>query len=81
MAFPLNSNNLRIVPDDSGYTIGVHFYLLIMSRNIQKYLGSYCWWLFCIFSYFSPPKSFYNDHPILPKCEISTYPYILFYIK
>ena len=32
---------------------------------------------YCTFSNFSPSKSFYNDLPILPKCEIRTYPYIL----
>ena len=34
--------------------------------------------LYCIFSNFWPPKLFYNDPPILPKCEIRTYsPHIL----
>ena len=41
MIFPLNSNNLRILPDDSGYSIGAHFYLLVMSWKIKKHLCSY----------------------------------------
>ena len=37
--------------------------------------------LYCLFSNFSPPKSFYNDSPVLPKCEIRTYPHILLSIS
>ena len=40
MAFPLNSNNPRILPDDSGYNIGVHFcslLWLIKSKKPKKF--------------------------------------------
>ena len=36
MAFPLNSNNPRVLPDDSGYNIGVHFYSLLWLTKSKK---------------------------------------------
>ena len=36
MAFPLNSNNPRILPDDSGYNIGAHFYSLLWLIKSNK---------------------------------------------
>ena len=36
MAFPLNSNNPGILPDDLGYNIGVHFYSLLWLIKLKK---------------------------------------------
>ena len=41
MAFSLNSNNLRIPPDDSRQSIRGQIYVLIKSWKIQNYLSSY----------------------------------------
>ena len=41
MAFQFNSTDLGILPDDPGKSIGDHYYLLVMSRKIQKYMSSY----------------------------------------
>ena len=41
MAFQFNSTDLGILADDPGKSIGAHYYLLVMSRKIQKYLSSY----------------------------------------
>ena len=30
-----------MLPDDSGYSIEAHFYLLVISRKIKKYLRRY----------------------------------------
>ena len=36
MAFPLNSNNPRILRGDSGYNIGAHFYSLLWLIKSNK---------------------------------------------
>ena len=57
-------------------------FLEVWKRNminslLYSFVLNYSRKLYCIFSKFSPPKSFFNDRPILPKCEIGTYPHML----
>ena len=55
--------------------VGLHGFILIYPTH--SFVLNCSRGLYCIFSNFSPPKLFYNDSPVLPKCEIRTYPHIL----
>ena len=84
MAFPVNSNNLRILRAYSRFSIRVQFHLPVMSQKIKQYLSNYCLFvcncsrgLYSIFSTFSPSKSFCNHPPILRKSAPSPHPPII----